>query len=65
MSSCEKCWWDAWSLYRDGNFNSQYGAYKYLLDKRKDNPCTPKEQAGQFWDEEKQIDIRDLKEGEK
>ena len=58
MASCEKCWWDAWRLYRDGLFNTQYEAYKHLLKERENNPCTAKEQAGQFWDEEKQIDIR-------
>lgn len=29
---------------------------------RENNPCTPKEQAGQYWNEEKQIDERLLKE---
>lgn len=36
--------------------------YHDLLEERKDNPCTPKEQAGQFWDEEKQCDSREVKE---
>ena len=35
-------------------------AYAELLESRKDNPCTPGQQAGQFWDEEKQVDKRFL-----
>lgn len=37
MSCCEKCWSDA------GN---RYKAYARILDERKDNPCTPEQQAG-------------------
>jgi hypothetical protein len=37
---------------------SQAEHYHDLIEERKDNPCTPKEQAGQFWDEEKQCDSR-------
>ncbi len=36
MSTCEKCWRDS----RGGE------NYKELLELRKDNPCTPEEQAG-------------------
>lgn len=61
MASCEKCWWDAHKLVRDGVFTNIAEAYHYLLKKRDKNPCTPKEQAGQFWDEEKQIDTRFIK----
>jgi hypothetical protein len=64
MVSCEKCWWDAHTLVRDGVFTNIPEAYSYLIKKRNDNPCTPKEQAGQFWDEEKQIDIRLIKKPE-
>ena len=36
MSSCEKCWRD-----------SRYGEnYSEVLESRRDNPCTPEEQAG-------------------
>jgi hypothetical protein len=52
MASCEKCWYDA-----DGN----YEEYIELIEERKDNPCSPFEQAGQFWDEKKQIDSRKIK----
>jgi len=40
---------------------AQYEHYNDLLKERKDNPCSQKEQAGQWWDEEKQIDSRILK----
>jgi len=54
---CEKCWGDAF-LRNLGNGKGQTENYFELIKERKDNPCTPKEQAGQWWDEEKQIDIR-------
>ena len=57
MAMCEKCWGDAYFRhYSTGK--SQAECYEELLEERKDNPCSPKEQAGQWWDEEKQIDIR-------
>lgn len=61
MSACEKCWQDAYLKSRLG-FRSQSECYHKLLEERKDNPCTPQEQAGQWWDEEKQCDSRKLKE---
>jgi hypothetical protein len=59
MAGCEKCWGDA---FRESHFTGkdQYECYKKLLEERKDNPCTPQEQAGDYWDEEKQCDRRDL-----
>ncbi|HDZ77098.1 MAG TPA: hypothetical protein ENH41_03345 [Candidatus Omnitrophica bacterium] len=63
MSSCEKCWADAYSkMY--GGYKNQSEAYKALLAERKDNPCTPKEQAGQWWDEKRQVDTRAPKQNE-
>ena len=61
MAGCEKCWWDAYkeSLYRGGD---RVEIYHKLLEERKDNPCTPREQAGEYWDEEKQCDIRFVEE---
>lgn len=57
MSACEKCWYDAYNAGKvEGG--SQAERYFYLLAKRQDNPCSPREQAGQFWDEEKQCDKR-------
>ena len=60
MSTCEKCWGDAYRL-SISNGLSQHENYIRLLKERKDNPCSPKEQAGQFWDDEKQCDKRNIK----
>lgn len=60
MSSCEKCWGDAYMRMLGNGTKSQAEHYHDLLQERKDNPCTPREQAGQFWDEEKQCDSRML-----
>lgn len=43
MSSCEKCWRDAHS---GGPYGDVADQYRKLVDERKDNPCTPEEQAG-------------------
>ena len=42
MPSCEKCWSDA---HRGDQF-SVAEEYARLISERKDNPCTPEEQAG-------------------
>lgn len=63
MSSCEKCWDDAYKRMLGNCGQATKGQaehYHDLLQERKDNPCTPKEQAGQFWNEEKQCDNRTL-----
>jgi len=57
MSSCEKCWGDAYLRMRNTG-KAQYICYHELLIERAGNPCTPEEQAGQWWDEEKQCDRR-------
>ena len=59
MTACEKCWGDAYDQSRWSG-KEQYTCYQEFLDKRKKNPCSPKEQAGQFWSEEKQCDKRDI-----
>ncbi len=43
--ACEKCWNDA---YLRGRINgrSQVDNYNELLEERKDNPCSPDEEAG-------------------
>lgn len=51
MASCEKCWRDA-----GGNTT----VYMQLLEERKATPCTEREQAGQWWNEELRIDSRCL-----
>jgi len=54
MPSCEKCWEDAFIPY----IGTDVDKYWRLLKERENNPCSPKEQAGQWWDEEKQCDSR-------
>lgn len=46
MSACEKCWGDAYSRMMCQPEKSQTEHYRDLLNERKDNPCTPEEQAG-------------------
>ena len=60
MPACEKCWGDAFVLSKTSG-KSQPDCYKELLTFREDNPCSPEDQAGQFWDEEKQKDRRTIK----
>lgn len=57
MASCEKCWGDAYLRSRASG-EAQSTEYYKLLEERKDHPCSPKESAGQFWDEENQCDRR-------
>ena len=55
--TCEKCWGDAY--FRSlSTGKSQIDCYYELLLERKDNPCTQQEQAGQYWDKERQCDKR-------
>lgn len=55
---CEKCWGDA--FLRSYGGGDQVKAYMELIEERKPHQCTLKQQAGQWWDEEKQIDSREL-----
>ena len=61
MAMCEKCWGEAYfrSLYSG---KSQADCYHDVLKEveERGDICTPKEQAGQFWDDEKEIDTREL-----
>lgn len=59
MAACEKCWEDAYNMMI-ATGKSQSECYKILLEERKDNPCSPEEQAGQFWDEKLQKDKRQI-----
>ena len=43
MSICEKCWSDAFDPYGD-----QAERYHELIKERKDHPCTPEQQAGEY-----------------
>lgn len=60
MSACEKCWGDAFRRAY-GSGRSQAECYEEILAERRDTPCTPKQQAGQWWDEERQCDSRLIK----
>jgi hypothetical protein len=62
MAGCEKCWNDAYGRSLTDTRKSQVEHLADLLRERKDNPCSPKEQAGDWWDEERQCDSRDLPE---
>lgn len=46
MASCEKCWADAYTRMRVNADKSQADYYIDLINERKDNPCTPEQQAG-------------------
>ncbi len=62
MSNCRKCWSDAWLEYADGDtaYDSQTEAYHLILERRDaaGKACTPRERAGDYWDEELQQDSR-------
>jgi hypothetical protein len=59
MAGCEKCWGDAYfKSVITGKDHVE--CYKELLERRKNKPCTPQEQAGGYWDEEKQCDRREI-----
>lgn len=51
MATCEKCWGDAYMRALTNPSKSQADHYHDLIPERKDNPCTPREQAGQFWED--------------
>lgn len=59
--TCEKCWSDAFMMSY-GTLQDQSDCYRQLIENRRDKPCSPKEQAGQWWDEDRQIDVRLLDE---
>lgn len=46
MASCEKCWNDSFSRSYEHPYKGQTEHYHDLINERKDNPCTPEEQAG-------------------
>lgn len=57
MASCEKCWGDAYFRHITTG-KDQADCYREILSERKDNHCTPREQAGQFWNEKELCDNR-------
>lgn len=59
MPMCEKCWGDAY-MRSYGSMQDQSAAYIELMEERKDDhQCTPRQQSGQWWDEDKQKDSRE------
>jgi hypothetical protein len=57
MASCEKCWSEAVRRnYGTGQPASEI--YDEVLAEHKANPCTPEEQAGQWWDPIRKVDTR-------
>ena len=60
MASCEKCWGKAYTRSR-ATGRDQAECYQVILKEVENsgNLCTPKEQAGDWWDEENQRDRRD------
>jgi len=61
MPCCEKCWGDAYLRAISDPTKPQAEHYADLLIERDRNPCSEKEQAGQYWDEENRCDSRYLK----
>jgi hypothetical protein len=57
VSTCEKCWADASAdAHHRGGTTTDH--YHRLLKERAESPCTPEEQAGQFWDAKHRCDLR-------
>jgi hypothetical protein len=54
MASCERCWGDAFVMSLGGG--DHVDIYHRLVKERP--PCSPQEQAGQWWDEATQRDRR-------
>ena len=64
MPSCEKCWSEARrrSMFEGGTISDHY--YRVMKEvEDSGNVCTAREKAGQFWDEERQCDSRNLSSG--
>ena len=57
---CEKCWGDAYMKSRLSG-RDQVDIYRELIRERE---CTPKQQSGDYWDEENQCDGRAMSEVE-
>jgi hypothetical protein len=54
---CRKCWDEAGRI-ASSRQSDQVEEYTRLIDSRKENPCSPEEQAGEYWDTERQVDTR-------
>ena len=61
MAGCEKCWKEASFRHRvRGEGDSVTEVYNKILDERDGSECSPQEQAGDWWDEDLQMDRRFL-----
>lgn len=62
MASCEKCWSVARARHISDPHKSVTDHYYDVMAEVQNSgkACTPKEQAGQYWDEENEIDTRCL-----
>jgi hypothetical protein len=58
MSACEKCWGDAFMREMSEPTKIQAEHYADLVQERRENPCSPREQAGQWWCEMCMTDSR-------
>ena len=59
MIYCERCWEDAYGMMRyTGRPQSECYTNILKLRKNRGELCTQEQQAGKFWDKEKQCDIR-------
>lgn len=54
MPMCEKCWADAYMRMLSRPSKSQAEHYFDLLEERKDNPCTPRQQSGECFDADRE-----------
>ena len=63
MGACEKCWRDAHNRFAANPTKGQADYYQELIRERDaaGKTCTPQEQAGDFWDEKQQCDIRNAR----
>lgn len=60
MASCEKCWDEARKRYCSDPRKAIIDHYYIVMKEVQDSGyhCTPKEKAGNFWDEKNQCDTR-------
>ena len=56
MPACEKCWADAFRRTLEDSNKSQAEHYRDLLEERKNNPCSPRQQSGEYQNDEDDIE---------
>ena len=65
MSACECCWADRYSFDTDRTESAYSKALQAHAERNclctKDTPEGYRARAGQFWDEERKVDTRDVK----